>query len=108
MAFDNRASGELRLRHDFRPGRLMHRGVRGVRDPWLLVDHRQPPAALPCACEMIEPGHRAIVDVESETLVRLMTERQPDRRLDRAAMGDGDDVVAGLFAVDALDRAAHA
>src|SRR6202790_75153 len=86
----------------------MHGVMRSVRNPRLLVDHRQPPAAKPRAGDMIEPRHRTIVDVEHEALVRLMAERKPDRRLDGAAMGDGDHVAAGVFDVDAFDRAAHA
>ena len=81
---------------DFRSRRLMHRGMRSIRDPRLLVDHRQPPAAVTGACEMIEPRHRAIVDVEGQALLRLAAERETDRRLDGAAMGDRDDVLARL------------
>src|SRR5665647_2723044 len=54
-------SGKFRRRH-FRPGGLMHRGVFGAGDPWLLVDHRNAPARMAVAGEMVEPGHRAIVD----------------------------------------------
>ena len=86
----------------------MHGVVRGVGDPRLLVDHRQPPAAMACACEMIEPRHRTIVDVEGEALLGLTAERKPDRRLDRSAMRDDDHVLARLLGVDALDRAADA
>ena len=85
--------------YDFRSRRLMHRGVRGVRDPWLLVDHRKPPAAMVAACDMIEPRHRAIVDVEGKALFRLTAERKADRGLDGAAMGHRDDVLAGCSAL---------
>ena len=57
---------------------------------------------------MIEPRHRAIVDIEGEALVRLTAERKPDGGPDRAAMRDGDDVPARLLGVDALDGAADA
>src|SRR5216684_8331927 len=92
---------------DFRSRRLMHGVVRGVRNPRLLVDHRKPPAALTGTCEMIEPRHRAIVDVEGEALFGLVAKREPDRGLDGAAMRDRNDVLAGLFGADPLDRAAH-
>src|SRR5580693_1871378 len=101
-------SGELAGARDFRSRRLMHRVVRGIRYPRLLVDHRQPPAVMAGACEMIEPRHRAIVDVEGEALVRLTAERKADRRLDGAAMRDGDDVPSRVLDIDAHDRSLHA
>ena len=52
----------------------MHRVVRGVRHPRLLVDHRQPPVSVPIDRVMIEPRHRTIVDVEHETFFRLAAE----------------------------------
>src|ERR1700751_5813599 len=54
---------------------------------------------------MVEPRHRAIVDVERETLFDQAAERKPDSRLDRAAVTDGDDILAGFAAGDFLDRA---
>src|SRR5271170_7488104 len=57
---------------------------------------------------MIEPRHRAIVDIEGKALLRLVAERETHRRLDGAAMRDRDDGLAGVFEVDLLDRAAHA
>src|SRR4051812_33046470 len=95
-------------RHHFRARRLMHRGVRGVGDPWLLVDEGNPPAAVAAARKMIEPGDRAIVDGESEALFRLIAKRNADRGLDGAAMRDRDDVAAGVREVDAFDRTADA
>src|SRR6476659_7529022 len=82
--------------------------MRGIRDPRLLVDHRDAPALMALACEVIEPRHRAIVDGEGEALFRLVAEREPDRRLDRSAMPHRNHVPAGMFGADALDRAAHA
>src|SRR4051812_39496147 len=86
----------------------MHRRVRGVRDPWLLVDHRKPPDAPLRACEMIEPCHRNIVDVEGEALFGVAAERKTNGGLDGSAMADGDHVPARLLGVDPLDRAACA
>src|SRR4051794_24498281 len=81
------ASGEFLLRRrDLRAGRLVHRVVRSICDPGLLVDHRQPPSGVIVARKMIEPRHRAIVDIEGEALVRLAAERQRDGGPDRAAM----------------------
>ena len=57
----------------------MHRGVRGIRDPRLLVDHGKPPARMSRAFEMIEPRHRAIVDIKGEALFGQPAERQADR-----------------------------
>ena len=88
----------------FRPGRLMHRGVPGVGDPGLLVHHRQPPAAIALPGEMIEPRHRAIVDVEGKPLLHHAAERMSDRRLDRAAMADRDHVASGMGDGKAVDR----
>src|SRR6266581_3256015 len=103
-----KASSELFLRHDLRPRRLMHRVVRGVRDPWLLVDHRKPPDRMAVACDMVEPRHRNVVDVEGEAFVGLAAERQTDRGPDRSAMRHRDHVPARLLARDALDGAAGA
>src|SRR5918995_192083 len=86
----------------------MHRGVRGIRDPRLLVDHGQPPDALARACEMIEPRYRAIVDVEGETFFGLTAERKADGGLDGSAMSDRDHILAGLFEIDAIDCTAGA
>src|SRR5450631_317247 len=80
------------LRYDFRSGRLMHRRMRGVRDPRLLVDHRKPPDAFLRAGVMIEPRHRTIVDVKGEALVGLAAEREADGGPDRPAMGDRDHI----------------
>src|SRR5438270_10154149 len=99
---------QLRRGHDFRSGRLMHRGVRGIREPGLLVDEGDTPAAVAGAREMVEPGDRAIVDGKRKALFGLIAERHPDRRLDGAAMRDRDDVAAGLREIDALDGAANA
>src|SRR5690242_13826572 len=74
-------SGKL-ARRDLRSRRLMHRPVRDIGDPGLLVDHRQSPDLSVGACEMIEPGHRAIVDIEGEALLRQAAKRKPERRLD--------------------------
>src|SRR5215212_425296 len=93
---------------DFRPRGLMHGIVRGVGDPWLLVDHRHPPAAMTRACEMIEPRHRAVVDGEGEPPLRLVAESEPNCRLDSSAMRYRYHVLAGIFGADTLDRAAHA
>src|ERR1019366_47762 len=57
---------------------------------------------------MIEPRHRAIIDGEGEAALRLVAERQADRRLDRSAMRNGDHVPAGVFGIEPLDRAANA
>src|SRR5215216_3107553 len=57
---------------------------------------------------MIEPRHRTIVDIESETFLGLTAECKPDRGPDCAAMRDDDDVPARLLGVDALDGAASA
>ena len=93
----------------------MHRGVRGIRNPWLLIDHRNAPAGMAVAREMIEPRYRTIVDVEGKSLVGQAPEREPNRGLDGAAMTDGDDVVAALrdlegfksVSYDAPDDRAH-
>src|SRR3954451_7952568 len=84
----NDGSCEFRRRHDLGPGGLMHRGVGGVRDPGLLVDEGNPPAAMAGAGQVIQPRDRAIVDGERQALARLVAERKPDRRLDGAAMRD--------------------
>src|SRR5258707_2813942 len=102
------ASGQLAGGGDFRSGRLMHGVMRGIRDPWLLVDHRDAPTLMAIAWEVIEPRHRAIVDGEGEAFFRLVAEREPDRRLDRSTMPHRNHVIAGMFGADALDRAAHA
>src|SRR4051794_29990375 len=48
------ASSQLRRgRHYLRPRRLMHRIVRGIGDPWLLVDHRQPPIGMASTYDVI-------------------------------------------------------
>src|SRR5450631_643605 len=86
----------------------MHRIVRGVRDPWLLIDHRKPPDRNASACDMVKPRHRAIVDVEGEAFVGLAAERQTDRGPDRSAMRHRDHIPARLLARDALDGAAGA
>src|SRR3954452_18257171 len=57
---------------------------------------------------MIEPRHRAIVDIEGEASLRLPPECKPDGRPDRAAMRDDDHIPARLLGVDALDGAACA
>src|SRR3954470_17116962 len=101
-------SGELAGGRDFRPGRLVHRLVRGIRHPRLLIDHLDSPTLVAGAGEMIEPGHRAIVDGEGEAPLRLAAERKPDRRLDGAAMRHRDHVLAGVLLVDPFDRAADA
>src|SRR5258706_15075867 len=80
------ASGQLAGGGDFRSGRLMHGGLRGIRDPWLLGDHRGSPTLMAIACEVIEPRHRAIVDGEGEGFFRLVAERGPGRRLAVSAM----------------------
>src|SRR5207342_521842 len=51
----NDTLSQLGLRHDFRARGLVHGGVRWICDPWLLVDHRKPPAGVTTACEMVEP-----------------------------------------------------
>src|SRR5437899_722726 len=43
--------------------------MRGIRDPRLLVDHRNAPTLMAVACEVIEPRHRAIVDGEGQPLL---------------------------------------
>src|SRR5262249_26161613 len=101
--------GSSKLRcHHLRPRRLVHGPVRGIGNPRLLVDHRQPPALAVRRCEMIEPRHRAIVDIEGKTLFDPSAKRETDRRLDRAAVTHGDDVLAGFAAGDLLDRAGRA
>src|SRR6516162_1546611 len=57
------------------------------------------------ACEMIEPRHGTIVDVECKPLFHLAAERKADGCLDRAAVANGNDVLTGLFDRDPLDRA---
>src|ERR1700760_2605325 len=42
-SFGPSRNDDLRQLLHLRPGRLMHRGVSGIRDSWLLVHHRQPP-----------------------------------------------------------------
>src|SRR3954452_19831906 len=101
------ALSQLGLRHDFRPRRLMHRRVRGVSDPWLLVDHRKPPVAATGAGEMIEPGYRTIVDVERQSRFDQAAEREADGRPDGSTMRNGDDIPACLLESDALDRTLH-
>src|SRR6478752_4614782 len=86
----------------------MHGGVRGIRDPWLLVNHRKPPIAAACACEMVEPRYRTIVDVEGQTFFDQTAERKSDGRLDRSAMCNGDHVLTGVIGIDAINRALHA
>src|ERR1700754_1825297 len=91
------SSSEFAGGGDFRAGRLMHGVVPGVGDPWLLVDHRNAPAAVAVAREMIEPRHRAIIDSEGKSPLRLIAERKADRRLDGAAMRHRDDILAGML-----------
>ena len=59
----------------------MHRVVRRVGDPRLLIDHRNSPAALAIAAEMIEPRDGTVVDGEGEAPLRLIVECEADRRL---------------------------
>src|SRR6185369_9369449 len=56
-------SGEL---FDFRSRKLVHLGVRIIRNPRLLIDHRQPPDLALGTRKIVEPRHRAIVDVERQ------------------------------------------
>src|SRR3954454_11463837 len=56
---------------------------------------------------MIEPCHRTIVDGKGKSSLRLVAEREPDRRLDCSAVRNGYHVLAGVLRIDALDRAAH-
>src|SRR4051812_19693394 len=86
----------------------MHRCMRRIGDPWLLVDHWNAPATVAVAGEMIEPRHRAVVDGESEAAIRLIVERKTDGRLDRAAMRDRNDILAGVLDIDAFDATADA
>src|SRR6266478_4970136 len=97
------ASGQFAGGGDFWSGRLMHGVMRGIRDPRLLIDHRNAPTLMAVACEVIEPRHRALVDGKGEAFFRLVAERKPDRRLDRSAMRHRNHVLAGVFSVDALD-----
>src|SRR5687767_6408839 len=57
-------------------------------------------------CDVIEPRHRYVVDIEGEALVGLTAQRKTDRGLDRSAMSHGNHVLAGMLNRDALDRAA--
>src|SRR5262249_4002981 len=93
---------------NLRPRRLMHRRVPGIRDPGLLIDKGQPPDRAPGARIVIEPRHRAIVDVEGQALLDQPAERERNRSPDRAAMGGGDDVPARMFARDTIDRGSGA
>src|SRR5262249_37294796 len=98
-------SGELAFGcDDLRPRRLMHGGVSWIGNPRLLVDHWKPPAGGVLAAKMLEPRHRTIVDIERKSLFHLAAKCKADRRLDRAAVADGDDVVTGLLDRDPLDR----
>ena len=65
-------------------------------DPWLVIDHRHAPAAFRAIVEMIEPRHRAIVGRERHHADRLQPERDADRRADRAAIRDDDNVARGM------------
>src|SRR6266478_773523 len=98
-------SGQLAGGGDFRSGRLMHGIMRGIRDPRLLVDHRNAPTLMAVACEVIEPRHRAIVDGEGQPLLDQAAERDAHRGLDGAAMRGHDHVPAGMLAIDAVDCA---
>src|SRR5712675_2144895 len=55
------ALGQLAGGCDLRSRRLVHCVMRRVGDPWLLIDHRHPPAAMRSTCEVVEPGHRTII-----------------------------------------------
>src|SRR5215207_4728701 len=57
---------------------------------------------------MIEPRHRAIVDVEGEAFIGLAAERKTDRGPDRSAMGSDDYIPARLLGIDTLDGTARA
>src|SRR6478609_4445297 len=57
---------------------------------------------------MVEPRHRAIVDIEGKAFRRLTAECKPESGPDRSAMRDDDDVPARLLGVDALDGCADA
>src|SRR5258708_2586072 len=57
---------------------------------------------------MVEPRHRAIVDIEGEAFSGWTAQRQTDGRPDRSAMRHRDHVPARLLARDALDGAAGA
>src|SRR5207253_3165415 len=64
--------------HNLRPCRLMHGSMRSIGHPRLLVDHRQPPDAAFGICNVVEPRHRAIVDVEGKAPLRQAAERKAD------------------------------
>src|SRR5579883_2032544 len=106
-ALRNYQSSQLRF-HDLRSRWLMHRPVRCISNPRLLVHHGQSPCAAVRACEMIKPRHRTIVDIKGKTFLGLAAQRQSDRRLDRAAMTNRNYITTRVFNIDALDRAADA
>ena len=70
----------------------------GVRDPGLLVHHRQPPVAVAIAGKVVEPRYRIVVDIEGEALSGWPPSAA-DRGLDGAAMADRHHVPATFSAV---------
>src|SRR5271154_4895539 len=56
----NDGLSQLALYSNLRPRRLMHRLVRGIGHPRLLVHHWKPPVASGLAREVVEPGYRTI------------------------------------------------
>ena len=90
---------------DLGAGRLLHRRMLGGSKPWLMVDHADAPAAVRAKRDVVEPRDRAVVDRERQAATRPEAERVRDRRADGAAVGDGDDVLAGVRRVQSRDPA---
>ena len=76
---------------DARTAELTHSG----RSPRRAVDGHHPPAVAHArALDPVDAGDRAVVDRKGEGRLGIKSERQAQRRADRAAMRHGDDVSA--------------
>src|SRR6478672_13494583 len=55
--------------------------------------------------DMVDPGDRAVFHRKGEAGFRFEVEREAERRADRAAMGDGDDVAPAMRVEHPMDGA---
>jgi hypothetical protein len=59
------------------------------------------------AVDPVDAGDRASVDRKRQRRLGIETERQPQCRANRAAMGYGDKIAAGMVLDQAVDRSAY-
>jgi len=72
------------------------------------VDRDDAPAVThACTVDVVDAGDRAILDRKGERRFRVEAECQRQRRTNRAAMRDGDDVVPGIVLDQPMDRLRH-